>query len=124
MKNPRLAVAALAAAGALAWPAVSAATGVASPTDGASDAAVANDRVHQELDQLATTPEGAPLEVVRVGPSVRELLDDEQFLDNVHVLQRHLQTRDAGALGGADVAITELVAIDVRADGTVLVFTR
>lgn len=106
---------------ALAWPTTSAASN-ASPTP-ATPVEVANANVQDELDQLADLQPGVTVDVVRVGGNdLGDLLQDPRFLANVHALQDHLNTNDAGPLEGADVAIRDLVAIDV--DGGVTVFTR
>ena len=127
MKNARQAIAALVVAGALAWPAASAAAGMtaAPPSDQpSSPVSVANAAVRDELAQLATAPEGGTIDVVRVGPSLPSLLADPAFVANVHVLQDFLHNHDAGVLVGADVAVRDLVAVDVRPGGDVTVFTR
>ena len=111
---------------ALAWPAASAATGTTAPPPVASSSSVtvANAEVRDELTQLAAAPAGGTIEVVRVGAPLPDLLQDPSFLANAHVLQRFLHDHDAGVLGGADVAVRDLVAIDVRPDGDVTVYTR
>jgi hypothetical protein len=129
VNHARTALAAIAiAAGALAWPAGSAATGestaASSPPAGRAAVVTANAQVRQELDELAVAPDGGTIEVVPVGAALTGLLEDEGFLGNVHILQDHLNNHDARVLNGADVAITDLVAIDVRPGGDVVVFTR
>lgn len=128
MTNVRKAIAGIVVAGALAWPASSAATATGgSPTRGAIPAAnveTANANVDGELAELADVRPGATVEVVPVGPRLHGLLQDPGFLANVHRLQAFLNDHDAGALSGADVPIRDLVAVDVRPDGGITVFAR
>ena len=133
MRNARTAVVAVIAFGAaLAWPlgwAPSGATsGATSEGHGklAEPAVVtANAQVDDALDGLRSGELAGPVTVVRVtGTQLQELLRDDRFLGNVHVLQDFLNNNDAGALQGADVSITDVLALQVRRDGGVVLFSR
>ena len=128
-KNLCRAVAAIAVAGAVAWPASSAAIGASAPARRPAPAPtaveVANTNVHDELAQLAAVGHPASgVDVVRVGAPLGELFEDRRFLANVHVLQDYLNTNDAPALHGSNVAIRDVVAVDGHPDGDVPLFTR
>lgn len=84
----------------------------------------ANAQVDDALDALRSA-DRHPVTVVRVtGTQLQELLRDDRFLGNVHVLQDFLNNNDAGALQGAGVSITDVLALEVRRDGGVVLFAR
>lgn len=84
----------------------------------------ANAQVDDALDALRSA-DRHPVTVVRVtGMQLQELLRDDRFLGNVHVLQDFLNNNDAGALQGAGVSITDVLALEVRRDGGVVLFAR
>ena len=126
MKNAHRTLAALLVIGGLGLPA-GAAAGRSAPAERPAEAAAsvteANARVEEAIEALAAAGAGGTVEVVRVGSALPTLLRDPRFVDNVHVLQHHLANNDAGPLAGADVAITEVLAVDVRPAGVVL-YTR
>ena len=129
MKNARRAGAALVLSISLAVPAAAAADGPAAPpprpTDPRTSAVVqANAAVDEAIEELRVGAGDATVEVVRVGDAARRLVRDRRFLENVHALQDFLNNHDAGGLAGADVAIVDLLAVDVRRDGHLVVFAR
>ena len=129
MRNTRtIAVAVLAFGSVLAWPlgwAPSGATSEAHDPPAEPAVVVANTQVGDALDGLRSGELAGPVTVVRVtGTQLQELLRDDRFLGNVHVLQDFLNNNDAGALRGADVSITDVLALEVRRDGGVVLFAR
>lgn len=126
MRNPRTALAAFVLVGALALPSGTAASGASAPAAPAPAPVVAaNASVLEAIQEIGAVHRQGTIEVVKVDhASLSGLVQDRRFLDNVHVLQDFLHNNDAGVLKGADVAITELLAVDVEADGDVVIFTR
>lgn len=128
MKYLRTAVAGIIALGILAMTAGLGATGPAGAAPHAADApadvVAANAAVHEALGQLALLPRAKAIDVVRVDAPLADLLRRPGFLENVHVLQDFLNNNPAPALNGADVGITEVLALDIRSDGAITLFTR
>lgn len=130
MKNARTAVAAVLVAGsAFVWSLGSAPSGATVPAPDRDPSPTAVVRANAEVDEalvaLAGTEAGDGVTVVRVtGQPLQELLADPGFLGNVHELQDYLNNHDAGALRGADVSITDVLAVEVGADGSAVLYTR
>lgn len=127
MRNARAVVATIVLATGLALPAGSVATGAPGTTPRPEPAVVvvtANRRVAVALEHLRTGREVPDVEVVRVKAQLGFLLADQRFVANAHLLQDHLNRNDAGRLAGAGVAIRDLLAADVRPDGSLVLFTR
>ena len=124
-RNVRTAVAAMALTAGLAFPVASVATGAPAPASAPASAVVtANEGVGDAIDHLRSGRPITALDVVRADEPLDVLLSDPRFLANVHRLQEHLHTHDAGALAGADVAVADVLALDVDPDGRAVLFTR
>lgn len=130
MRNARTAAAAALVVGsAFAWQVGLAPSGATAPAPDRSPSPIAvvraNAQVAEALTTLRGTEAGGKITVVRVvGEPLQELLGDPGFLGNVHALQDFLNNNDAGALQGADVSITDVLAIEFRLAGGVVVYTR
>lgn len=132
MKSKKARLAALLTAGAMTFAVTAPAVAAPNPTNqsgGAAGVVAAVVQVDDTLNELRVlSPEGAQnIEVVTVKDSLNNVLNNSPILsDNVITLQNFLNNNEVlkNALNNLDVDVSDVVAVDVLSDGTIVVFSR
>lgn len=121
-------VAAACAALALSVPAAMAAPNTNNQSGGAAGVVAAVVQVQDTLNNLQVLSGNGSVEIVTVKDSLNNVLQNARFLNNITILQNFLNGNTCLAvcdsLNELNVAIADVVAINVLSGGDLIVFTR
>lgn len=132
MKSKKARLAALLTAGAMTFAVTAPAVAAPNPTNqsgGAAGVVAAVVQVDDTLNELSVLSPGGDqnIEVVTVKDSLNNVLNNSPILsDNVIMLQNFLNDNEVlkNALNNLDVDVSDVVAVDVLSDGTIVVFSQ
>jgi hypothetical protein len=132
MKSKKARLAALLTAGAMTFAVTAPAVAAPNPTNqsgGAAGVVAAVVQVDDTLNELSVLSPGGDqnIEVVTVKDSLNNVLNNSPILsDNVITLQNFLNNNEVlkNALNNLDVDVSDVVAVDVLSDGTIVVFSQ
>lgn len=132
MKSKKARLAALLTAGAMTFAVTAPAVAAPNPTNqsgGAAGVVAAVVQVDDTLNELSVLSPGGDqnIEVVTVKDSLNNVLNNSPILsDNVITLQNFLNNNEVlkNALNNLNVDVSDVVAVDVLSDGTIVVFSR
>lgn len=132
MKSKKARLTALLTAGAMTFAVTAPAVAAPNPTNqsgGAAGVVAAVVQVDDTLNELSVLSPGGDqnIEVVTVKDSLNNVLNRSPILsDNVITLQNFLNNNEVlnNALNNLDVDVSDVVAVDVLSDGTIVVFSQ
>ncbi len=132
MKSKKARLAALLTAGVMTCAVTAPAVAAPNPTNqsgGAAGVVAAVVQVDDTLNELSVLSPGGDqnIEVVTVKDSLNNVLNNSPILsDNVITLQNFLNNNEVlkNALNNLDVDVSDVVAVDVLSDGTIVVFSQ